>query len=449
MPVTRFSVRMQKGDNQPVLVENDEGRFRVEGADAGENEVLVSAEGYKETGTPVTVLPGREVAGVEARLERGLAVEGTVVGEDGTPVEGALVFSKRVPADAASRETQALAKTDANGRFRLQSLEKDRGSIAAWHAESGVGAAFYDAATPTIEIVLRNNMGTVAGRVLAEGQVPSDAQVSLMPVKMLSAEAAAFGSPNRRIKEDGVFRFNDVPEGEYNVSVTIGKPNVVSPMGRNLTQRIAVESGVETEVLLDLPPEESSVEGRVLVHGEPISQGFVLLTLESPEGKQTHMAQVAEDGSYVIAPLAAGHATLRTSVVTQAPFSSVSQTLEFEITPGEAVYRDINFDARGTVRGTVSGVPADRQLPIALLKGIVDLGEVTLETVLAVSQDSIAGTMVRGPGAFAFSAVPPGEYTVFAWLSNSSGRVELYGSAFCTVPEDETPVSVTLRMQSK
>ena len=449
MPVTSFYISMLKGNNEPVLMESEEGRFRVEGADAGDNAVVVSAEGYRETHTPVTVLSGREVAGVEARLERGLVVEGIVVDEKGVPMEGAHIFTGRVPSFLPERDTQAATITDADGRFRVENLAKDSGTISAWHPEFGMGAAFYDAVASEIEIVLRNNMGTVSGSVLAEGQVPSGAQISLMPVRILSAEAAAFGSPNRRIKEDGAFRFDDVPEGEYNVSVTIGKPNVISPMGRNLTQRITVESGAETEVLLDLPPEESSVEGRILVQGEPISQGFVLLTLESSAGKQTHTAQVAEDGSYVISPIAAGHATLRSTVVIQAPFSSVSQTLEFEITPGEAVYRDINFDARGTVRGTVRGVPADRQLPITLLKGTVDLGEVTLETVLAVSQDSIAGTMVQGPGAFEFPAVPPGEYTVFAWLSNSSGRVEGFGTAPCSVPAEGTPVTVALRFQSQ
>jgi hypothetical protein len=448
MPVTSFYIRMQKGNDQPTLVENDEGRFRLEGADAGKNEVLVSAEGYKDTSTPVTVLPGREVTGVDARVERGLAVEGTVVDERGAPVEGAFLFAKRVPTAATERETQTLAKTDANGKFRIETLDKDFGSVAAWHAESGMGAAFYDAAASDIEIVLGNNMGTVSGRVLVDGKAAVSAQVSLMGTELLSAVAAAFGSPNRRVMEDGTFRFEDVPEGEYNASVSIGQRNVMNPMGgRNLTRAITVESGADTEVVIEFPIEDASVEGRVLVQGEPVSQGFVVLTLESPEGKQTHMAQVGEDGSYLLSPVAAGHATLRTSVVTEAPFASMSQKLEFEIAPGEAVVRNIEFNARGTVHGTVTGVPAERQLPIALIPASFDLGAVTLETILAVSQESVANAMVTGPWQFSFAAVPPGEYTVFAWLSNPSGKVEGLGTAVCVVPEDGASVTVTLHFQ--
>lgn len=450
MPVTSFYVRMMRGGSEPIFVEDDEGRFRVEDADAGENDIRLSAEGYRETGTLITVLPGREVAGIEVRLKPASSLTGIVVDERGTPVEGAFLFDKRVPSVAAERETQSLTKSGADGKFRIETLEKDSGSIAAWHAESGMGAVFYDTVSSDIEIVLRNNTGVVSGSVLVDGLAAAGAQVSLMGTDLLSAEAAAFGAPNRRINEDGAFRFEGVPEGEYNVSASIGigEQDQNSYLGRNLARAITVERGADTEVLLEFPPEDASVEGRILFQGEPVSQGVVLLTLESPEGKQTHVAQVGEDGSYVVAPLAAGHATLRTSVIAQAPFSSVSQTLEFDVAPGEAVYRDIRYDGIGVVRGTVSGAPVDQQLPIVLLPGTVEFGAVTLETVLTVSQESVANTMVAGPGQFEISAVPPGDYTVFAWLSNSSGRVEIYGTAYATIREDEAPASVRLQLRA-
>ncbi|MCL4694790.1 MAG: carboxypeptidase regulatory-like domain-containing protein, partial [Candidatus Hydrogenedentes bacterium] len=449
MPVTAFSVRMQKGNNQPVFVENEEGRFRLEGADAGENEVIISAEGYKETGTPVTVLPGREVAGIDARLERGLAVEGSVVNERGAPVEGAFLFAKRIPKIAAERETQLLAKTDAEGRFRVESLKDEYGVLSAWHADFGMGAARYDTSASGVEIVLRNNQGTVSGQVLLDGLPAVGAEVNLMAANLLSPEAAAFGTPSQRVKEDGLFRFEDVPEGEYNVSTTIGKPTATAPMGdNNLSQKIFVEPGAETEVLLEFPVADASVEGRVLFQGKPVPQGFVVLTVESPEGKQMHMTQLDPDGAYVIAPVAAGTATLRTSVTTGSPFAGISQKLEFEIAPGDALIRDVEFNGQGTIRGTLSGAPADRQIPLMLVPASVNFSEPTLETVVAVSQESVANAMTTGSGPFEFTAIPPGEYAVLAWLSHPSGKFDGYATALCTVPEDGAPQTVTLHFQT-
>ncbi len=449
MPVTTFSVRMQKGNDQPVFVENEEGRFRIEGADAGENEVLVSAEGYKETGTPVTVLPGREVAGIDARLERGLAVEGIVVNERGAPVEGAFLFAKRIPRIAAERETQLLTKTNAEGQFRVESLKDDYGVLSAWHADFGVGAARYDTSTSGVEIVLRNNLGTVSGQVLLDGLPAIGAEVNLMATSLLSPEAAAFGTPSQRIKEDGLFRFEDMPEGEYNVSTTIGKPTATAPMGdNNLSRKILVEPGAETEVLLEFPVADASVAGRVLFQGEPVSQGFVVLTVESSEGKQMHMAQLNPDGAYVIAPIAAGKATLRSSVATATPFAGIAQKLEFEIASGDALTRNVEFNGQGTIRGTVNGAPAERQIPLMLVPASVNLSEPTLETVLAVSQETAANAMTTGSGPFEFTAIPPGDYAILAWLSHPSGRIDGYGVAYCTVSEDGAPQTVTLHFQA-
>ncbi|GMV92184.1 MAG: hypothetical protein AMXMBFR82_19620 [Candidatus Hydrogenedentota bacterium] len=449
MPVTAFSVRMQKGNNQPVFVENEEGRFRIEGADAGENEVLISAEGYKETGTPVTVLPGREVAGIDARLERGLAVEGSVVDERGAPVEGAFLFAKRVPKIAAERETQLLAKTDVDGQFRVESLKDDYGVLSAWHADFGMGAARYDTSASGVEIVLRNNLGTVSGQVLLDGLPAVGAEVNLMATSLLSPEAAAFGTPNQFIKEDGSFRFEDVPEGEYNVSATMGHRNAIMPMGeKNLSRAILVQPGAETEVLLEFPVADASVAGRVLFQGKPVPQGFVVLTVESPEGKQTHMAQLDPDGAYVIAPIAAGHATLRSSAATATPFAGIARKLEFEIAPGDALIRNVEFNGQGTIGGTLSGAPAERQIPLMLVPASVDLSEPTLETVVVVSQEAVANAMTTGSGPFEFTAIPPGDYAVLAWLSHPSGKFDGYATAFCTVPEDGTPQTVTLHFQA-
>ncbi|MCC6699221.1 MAG: sigma-70 family RNA polymerase sigma factor [Candidatus Hydrogenedentes bacterium] len=451
MPVTSFTVHVQGRTDGPVQVNNEEGRFRVEGVDVGEHKVTISAEGYKEARTPVTIIPGRETTGVDVRLERGAVVEGTVVDETGAPVEGAFLFAGRTPSTADQRETQAIAKSDAAGQFRLEDTGKSFRVVSAWHAEAGTGAAFYDETAPSIQIILRNNMGSVYGQVLVDGQPAIGAEVGLMAVSLLSAEAAAYGTPRRKIKEDGTFRFDNVPAGEYNVSATIGAgdENRNNFLGRNLARAIAVEAGSETEVILEFPAEDASLEGHVLYQGAPVSQGSVMLTLESPGGKQTHIAQVSVDGSYVFASVAAGHATLRSSVVIEAPFVSVTQKLEFDIASGEALVRNIEFNGRGIVRGTISGVPADRQLPIALIPGSVDTSEVTLETILALSLESVANSMVRGPDQYEFSAVSPGNYTVFTWLTGPSGKVEGFGASPCTVTEDGTPVTVNLvlRMQ--
>lgn len=449
MPVKSFYLHALKGNRQPVLVENEEGRFRLEDADAGENAVVVSTAGYKETQTPVTVLPGREVTGVDAKVERGLAIGGIVVTENGAPADGARLYMNRVPSTATERDTRVAATSGSDGRFRIENLERDSGTVGAWHADLGQGAAFYDPQSDSVEIVLRNNLGSVAGQVIADGKVPLDAQVSIAPVSIFaSPDAAAFGAPNRKVKEGGTFEFNDVPEGEYTVTVSIGAGAAPNPLGRNLARKVLVEAGVRVEVLLDLPPADASIEGRVLYLGKPVPEGFVFVTMEFAEGTQSLMAQIGADGSYIATPLPAGHATLRTMVVTHPDsFSSASRRVDCEVGSGETIQRDIVFDATGSVRGTVTGIATDQQVPISLVPADTDLSAVTLETILGLTQQAVAGGMVRGPGQFVLSAVPPGDYMAVGWFTSRTGRIDGFGAAACSVPGDGTPAQVVLQIR--
>lgn len=110
-----------------------DGRFVLEGlVRGGVYHVSCSAEGYApwwDEAVPTVGRGGdghRELAVV---LERGAVVEGRVLYDDGTPVEGARVRAVRVTADPqdpghfeATPEAQRQAETDERGRYRLQGL---------------------------------------------------------------------------------------------------------------------------------------------------------------------------------------------------------------------------------------------------------------------------------------------------------------------------------------
>lgn len=125
-------------------------------------------------------LSKHEVLGGEAEFIVGeaAALEGRVLDEDGTPVQGAMVWVGLFPDDEMKflRLPRTMALTDREGRFRMDGLALgDTLKVRAWkfgyvQAETTV---VVDEETVYLELTLRRlRTGVLAGRVYGEGGVP-------------------------------------------------------------------------------------------------------------------------------------------------------------------------------------------------------------------------------------------------------------------------------------
>ncbi len=206
-----------------------DGTYRVDGLAACVLvSLLVDAEGY----APVSILRNTPLAAgakdrFDVRLHRGATLEGRVMAEDGSPIEGASV-SLRHP-DLEPQPPTRVARSDADGRFHLDAVAL---GTAEWRVRAPgwfdpVAAATQprpdrlwekpwrglrfdtDGERRTLEVRMRRGM-TVTGRVVdGAGQPVSAARVEAVIPPGPGADGAgetrsSTSGPDGRFAVDGV-----------------------------------------------------------------------------------------------------------------------------------------------------------------------------------------------------------------------------------------------------
>lgn len=184
-----------------------DGRFELDELPSGRLRVVVRADGF---------LP-EERAGLEAgaagteetltiRLRRGAVVEGRVLAADGSPVAGAAVGI-----DSEGLERWRPARTDGDGRYRLEGVEPGHRILGATADDGRSTRRELEVVEGTNALDLVFEPGwPVAGVVVDEAGAPvGDALLTL------AAESTAWGGLEARADDRGAFRFDDVPEGTY------------------------------------------------------------------------------------------------------------------------------------------------------------------------------------------------------------------------------------------
>jgi hypothetical protein len=173
------------------------GEARFAGLASGEARVLArSAERAAESATRKLEMPNAasaaELPVVELRLSRGITAVGVVRDPDGLPVAGvpvvALGEKRSFPRFAAIDEEEHVARTDANGAFRIQGLRPGAWKLCAFDSDCAYGVrelrlgpeATQRPPSP-VEIQLLPPFG-VRGRVLdAAGEPLADVAIEVGP----------------------------------------------------------------------------------------------------------------------------------------------------------------------------------------------------------------------------------------------------------------------------
>jgi hypothetical protein len=243
--------------------------------------------------------------------DTGASVAGRVVAADGAALAGAHVSFSSLESE---RHGFQGTTTAADGTFVLEGLPAERVDVTVRKDALGASREVDLAAGSVdgLEIVLGGD-GRIVGRILG-----LDAR------RLRQIEVLVAGPSFRRtdVDEDGRFAVDSLPAGEWSV---VAWP----PDGRTVTEKVVLEEGgQEVTVELDLTPGEITVDGLLLVDGEPAG-GHRVALVDGEDGGGAS-AQSDYSGRFRLTQVEPG--TYRLTVTS--PRGMVLQERELELATG-------------------------------------------------------------------------------------------------------------------
>lgn len=219
----------------------------------------------------IAVVPGTRVQ-LDVRFPAPAAIDVYVVDTDRKPIEGKYAFSHLLlpwpetwPAPKEANgvnltellRTQWGETTDAQGRMRLHGLPPGRHQLSVGNARAEVQLVAGE--TARVQIVLGGGPSITGQIVDSVGE----------PVADLNVQLGGPRAGSERSDEDGRFRFDDLPEGEYQVYVS-------SPV-LGARRRVSAPARPGDDVILRIPAGLARL--RLHVDGVPVEAAeFSLLT---------------------------------------------------------------------------------------------------------------------------------------------------------------------------
>jgi uncharacterized GH25 family protein len=217
------SARIDLGDITSI-VRNEhadrEGRFAIANVVSGRYELRASASGFQETRqTGIEVTAERDPAELRLVLERGAALHGQVLGDDGNPVLGASVqrvVQRRSPLDFWAGPNDATSGAD--GRYRLEGLPTGQSTFSAEHERFPKQVRDFVVQPGENLLDFRLEAGrTISGRVVDDTGLPiAGASVSVRaPTGGIAFSAGGQADP--LTDEGGQFTIEGLADGVYHV----------------------------------------------------------------------------------------------------------------------------------------------------------------------------------------------------------------------------------------
>ncbi|HEX2831642.1 MAG TPA: carboxypeptidase regulatory-like domain-containing protein [Thermoanaerobaculia bacterium] len=390
-----------------------DGTFTVSGLDETDVNVTVRKEGF---------VPFRQsmkaeanLAPLEVRLSRGLAIEG-VVTRGGKPVAEAQVGAS-TPALGGDHQP---AITDANGRFTIRGLVAARYTVSAYKDELHAEVHDVDPSErKELAISLDDRprgilFGTVTGIPSNGGKV----------VRRIVFVASDENGSEGLIDDAGNYRIEDAPTGIVYVTA-----HVESTLGGVSTARrkITLVPGQPQRVDLDLGG-AVRVSGRVLLDGKPLSGARV--TFASYEADGAMAAAVSrDDGVYELSLASPGRYRIFAFAdrLTERQFSAVR-----DLRGGESIDLDLREQI---IEGTV--LDASTRQPIADARvTLIAVGVETTSVGSEVTTDAF--------GRFRIATAGSGAHRLIASASAYGHRTMTLnlGASLAPVTFELSPVSL-------
>ena len=432
-PVKEFEVmeRPSRGEvdlsevrsfNNRIL--DEEGRFRLENIGVGRGRrfaVVARAPGLAPGYTLTDVIPEKTVEGVVVRLSPCPVLMGTIRGAEGEAVAGAQFFLGEFPHQPSfggGRHHAALAVSESDGAFKIESLEANIFDLCVFHSDHAplvAPVAIPDGASEQ-RLDLAFPAGGVIEGVVRRGETPlAKQQITLK----FEGEAFRDYQPSERVETDdeGRYRLDKLPPGEMDVIASLVRVEMEGNVQRHMglgqvTRKAIVAAGGVTVVDFDAPGDGGVIEGRITFFGSSPEHAGVFAVSEQPEGRTllTSMAKPG-DGTYRFEEVPAGTVELYVQVATQR-HERFGKHVAVEMAQGETRTQDIAFDGTGVLTGSLSG-EFSREAYLVLVPGRVDAAGL-MDSPEDLMRITARQAVQLQPGAFRLEGLDPGVYTLVA-----------------------------------
>lgn len=364
-------------DSTPRTTAGDGGRFEIEGIAPGNYRAWLRHDDYRPLEVQVSIGP----SGGDRELQLtdgGLHVAGRVIAPDGTPARRASLFAQ--PRDSSGSGPSSGfrgAPTEDDGTFVLRGLEPEVMEVYIAGVDGLSGPRTVDLTGGSVDelVIDLGGPGRVVGRIvgLAEGE-RRPVRVRIEGPRRISAEVGA----------DGSFEFDRLAPGEWTVyGSRVG--------GATASRAVTIpEGGGEVRVELDLGVPGRSLEGVVLLDGEPRGGLRVFATRGMLDGGST---QTDFSGGFQIDGLEAGTYDLGV----HDPGTGLFHLREIRLDGDREIWVEIEVV---TVEGTVVDPSSGRPLagvPVRFVPLDVPPPFDRVDTFVPASRADSAGTFRVGP----------------------------------------------------
>lgn len=448
-----------------------DGTFRIEGIMAGRYRLFVERTGFLEIdkhrarseGRVLTLAAGQDLKDVQIRLQAAAVVQGRVVDEDGDPLPGSEVTVMRQTfASGHSRWEQVGGeRTNDLGEYRIANLAAGNYYVSVNPPPDfkslieAAGGTKGDAANPgagTNEKPITSYQttyfpGTTDRSQAAPIQLHAGDEFpinfSLTPNPSLSIRGSVVGLPPRstavitlqsrdfnvvlsgaEVQKDGGFVLRDVSPGSYTILATVEN----APVAMMAKQTLQIVNSVDG---LRLTPQPGVwIHGRLRLEGKGKADdgGQMVLLLRAADKDEfaggfwlrdaSDASVVSADGSFEWKGVAQGNYLIElaghggsSDWYVKSVLAGGREVNDSGISVnGGAVMLDVTASANG---GIVDGVAVNAKgAPVANAQ-IVAVPEMRLRG----REDRYRKAVSDQSGRFTLRAMPPGEYSVFAWES--------------------------------
>jgi hypothetical protein len=393
-PVVGASVRLAiNGRNQPrveypAVTSDAQGAFQVSHVGAGRYSYEVVAQGYVVKGGYIGRVPGQEP--LRILLEGQSLLMGQVIdGATEAPVAGAEVWLHQY---GYVFNTDAPVSTDAEGRFTLNVGQGKYHLTAKAGDRAGTypGKIQVERSSQRDGFVIRlSATGSLSGRVFARS--------TRQPLERLSVTAVHVDSgleSSVEPGEDGLFRLEHLPPGEYAVAANARDFAQLKRAGLHL------KAGQELTVELALL-REATVEGTVSdALGQPVAHIYVSARLlgEPPSSEEVDLASSNAQGRYKVERLPPGRYQLQARSLQEGD----TATRELTLAEGENARADFTVSSSsGHVEGVVRRANGE-----ALVTEVQVIASSEASSTSTVTYTDEAGhfSLTLDPGSYVFTA---------------------------------------------
>lgn len=488
----------------------DPGQYRIEVLRNGFARQVYGQRFPGAAAAAVAVAAGQPVPAIAIALVPAGNLSGVVRGAQGTAQAGVPLHLLRTKYNSGGQRTFEIvstARTDDRGEYRMYWVSPGRYFLAAGsppgpnrpltptaaaatpnEVPQSYAFAYYPGvadprAAGVVDIapgsdlrgidlvVAPQKLARIRGRLLSaeSGRPPAAAALSLA-YTTLAGTGAAFNSGSTYDPATGTFEMRNIPPGSYILQAAADDPAAgpgsalrIEPVSTRPNARLAVQVSDDISGLVLSLSSGFTVRGRITLEGNPISSipGWNRLSVRLTPAVHTALAPnlqppaplsqaPAADGTFVIGGVFPGE--FQAGTVTGLPRGFYVKDVKFGQTsvlgrrfqisgPGAGPYDIVLGYGDGQVEGVAvdgAGAPA---------AGVF----VVLVPDQAGRADLFRAATTGAGGRFAFGAVPPGIYRVFAWEGLESyayfdpdllRQVERYGALVQTAQPGSGSVTV-------